>query len=165
MDKKKISSILTLLDANESLGKTFIQKALYILEEGLGIDLGYTYKLHFYGPYSRDLANDLDFLENFGLVKIQFRESKGYFIKITDAGKEVLYNELIEYMPPKEKIKKINSLLGEEKTRQMELLGTTLYFRKLTTDDSELIELVNTVKPHFNPKEIKEAIQKINNIH
>ena len=44
----------------------------------------------------------------------------------------------------------------------MELIGTTLYFSKLTSDESEITKLVNTVKSHFPEGEIKDTINYLN---
>ena len=60
---KRFVAILSLLkNAQGTVGKTFIQKGIYILQEGLEEDLGYRYKLHFYGPFSQELATDVDTL-------------------------------------------------------------------------------------------------------
>ncbi len=147
-----------------SVGKTFLQKAIYILQEGLGVNLDYNYKLYFYGPYSQELTNDIEALNDMGLVDIKFDPEKyGYDISITQRGKKFLKKLKEEYNiePEENKIEKVLSLIKGQNAKAMELLGTVLYFAKLTDDERELKKLVNLVKPHFSDSEIKLALKSL----
>ena len=161
---KRFVAILSLLDRIEDVvGKTFIQKGIYMLQEGLKEDLNYDYKLHFYGPFSQELANDIDALHDMELITMEYNmEGYGYKIRISKKGKKFLrHMEDRGINISNEKISKILSLLEGEFVKRMELLGTTLYFAKLTNDEDEIRKLVNIVKPHFNDDEIKEAFKKL----
>ena len=161
-DLKKFIAILRLLECvQKKVGKTFIQKGIYILQEGLEENIGYRYKLHFYGPFSQELASDIDALHDMGLIDVKYDiNSNGYQIEITDRGKKFLEkfgnNEV-----KAEKIKKVLSLIGKEQVKGMELIGTVLYFAKLTDDESEIKKLVNMVKPHFSNDEIEKALKRL----
>ena len=161
---KRYAYILELLEnVNTTVGKTFLQKAVYILQEGLKEQLDYSYKLHFYGPFSQELANDIDALNDMDLIDVEFEpDGIGYQIKITNKGEqflEELKRRKIEVS--EEKIARVLSLIENRNVRGMELLGTVLYFARLTSDEDELKKLVNMVKPHFSNAEIEKAYIKI----
>jgi uncharacterized protein YwgA len=37
------------------IGHTLMQKLVYLLQSAVGIEVGYGYRLHHYGPYSEEL--------------------------------------------------------------------------------------------------------------
>lgn len=161
---KRYAYILELLKKMDvKVGKTFLQKAIYIIQEGLKEQLNYHYKLHFYGPFSQELANDIEALNDMGLIDVEFDpDGYGYNIRITDKGKqflEKLRDQKIEV--EKEKINKVLPLIEDENIKRMELLGTVLYFSRLTNDEEEIKKLINMVKPHFPNQEISEALKKL----
>ena len=160
---ERFISLLNLLDnASQDIGKTYIQKAVYILQEGLGEELNYEYKLHLYGPYSLQLANDIDILEELEFLDIKYEpEGYGFKINITGEGKTFLKEHKERFGMDEEKYSKVISLMIGEQTRTVELLGTVLYFKKIADDLGEIIELVGTVKPYFAKKEIKDAVKKL----
>ena len=61
-------------------GRTRLMKLVFLLDmeldlqRDLQIDRPYKFEAYDYGPFSKDLLNDLDFLENMGLIK---SDSKG----------------------------------------------------------------------------------------
>ncbi len=164
-DFKKIVAILQLLKkVNREVGKTFIQKSIYLLQEGLKENLDYDYKLHFYGPFSQELADDIDTLEDLGLIDVNYDpKGHGYHIRITEEGKSFLSRFQAQYGIENDKLEKVLNLISGEFVREMELLGTVLYFAKLTGDENEIKKLVNMVKPHFPEREISKALQRLRN--
>jgi len=164
-DLKRMIVILQLLKkVNREVGKTFIQKSIYLLQEGLGENLDYNYKLHFYGPFSQELADDIDTLEDLGLIDVNYNPGGyGYQIRITEEGLSFLNRFQTQYGVEEKKLEKVLNLISGEFVRGMELLGTVLYFARLTDDENELKELVNMLKPHFSDSEIREALQRLKN--
>lgn len=152
--------ILELLsETKKYVGKTFIQKGIYILQNGLDEDLNYTFKLHFYGPFSQELATDIDIMHNLGLITMKYDpEGFGYKISITNKGKNFLEKNT-HYKINRNKLKEIISLIGDKTSKEIELVGTVLYFAQQTNNNEEIIKLVKTVKPHFTDYEIKTAIE------
>ena len=144
------------------MGKTFIQKSIYLLQEGLKENLDYDYKLHFYGPFSQELADDINTLEDLGLINVDYNpDGYGYEIKITNEGISFLNKFQSRYGVEENKLEKVLDLISGELVRGMELLGTVLYFVKLTDNEDELKKLVNMIKPHFYDEEINRALQKL----
>ena len=144
-DLKRMIVILQLLKkVNREVGKTFIQKSIYLLQERLKENLDYDYKLHFYGPFSQELANDIDTLEDLGLISVDYDpEGYGYRIRITEEGIDFLNKFQAQYGIDKNKLEKVLRLVSGEFVRGMEILGTVLYFAKLTDDENEIKKLVN----------------------
>ena len=87
----------------------------------------------------------------------------GYQIEITEEGKEFLNNLVnnLNYNIDTDKLEKVLSLIENQPTRKMELLGSVLYFAKLTEKESEIEKLMNMIKPHFKDTEIKEALERL----
>jgi len=162
-DLKRLVVILQILKKiNREVGKTFIQKSIYLLQEGLKENLNYDYKLHFYGPFSQVLADDIDTLEILDLIDVKYNPGGyGYQIRITKEGISFLDKFQTQYGVEDEKLQKVLSLINGEFGRGMELLGTVLYFARLTDYKDELKKLVNMVKPHFSDKEIMETLQRL----
>lgn len=162
---KRYAYILEFLKNLEDaeIHKTFLQKAVYILQDGLKERLNYSYRLHFYGPFSQELAYDINVLNDMDLIDEEFDQNRlKYKIKITDKGKkflETLKSHGVE--AEKQKIKKVLSLISKRNMNDMELLGTVLYFSRLTGNKREVEKLVNMVKPHFTRSQISKALQKL----
>ena len=68
---KRIAFIRRIVDRCDDIGKTKIQKISYFLQESVGAELGYRFRIHYYGPYSDDLDDALSFAESLGFVDIE----------------------------------------------------------------------------------------------
>ena len=58
------------------ISRTRAQKLIYLLQRG-GLETGYRYRMHFYGPYSDELSSDLELLEGYGILQSEEKERKG----------------------------------------------------------------------------------------
>ena len=67
-------------DFHVQFGKTSLQKIVYILQEVYGIKTDYSYTLYNYGPYSFDLASDLDYIAALKGVEVSWVNTGGYNI-------------------------------------------------------------------------------------
>lgn len=45
---------------NRMLGRTALQKYVYLLQELFGVDCGYDFQLYTYGPFCSELLSDLE---------------------------------------------------------------------------------------------------------
>lgn len=59
---------LFLATGGEIVGRIRLQKMVYLLDQ-LGMNSGYSFDYHHYGPYSSDLASDVDIEAAFGSLK------------------------------------------------------------------------------------------------
>ena len=86
--------ILRLLDEMGTAvkGRTMMQKIVFILRSKFGKFHDYLYTIHYYGPFSRDLADALDRLRLQGLIEetpVLTGDTVRYDITITDEGRTV----------------------------------------------------------------------------
>ena len=160
---KRFSVILELLRlAKTKVGKTFLQKAIYILQDWLSLDLGYGYKLYLYGPYSEDLSQDIEVLGDLGLIGIgSDATGYGYGITLSDKGAKFLSENLGIYMADAGRLQKVISLLGTSDVKNMELLSTILYLAKTTVDKDETIRLMREIKPQFSSDQVDLKIEEL----
>ncbi len=62
MNSSTIASVVCASDDKKVFGKIRLQKIFYLLDQ-LGLNSGFSYSYHHYGPYSEDLSNTLFFAE------------------------------------------------------------------------------------------------------
>ena len=67
---------------DRQIGKTVIQKMMYLLSRN-GI-MDFEFSMYHYGPYSSEVAGELNFAERSGIVEISWVDEKGYYIKPTN---------------------------------------------------------------------------------
>src|SRR5437870_3606062 len=82
---------------NAVTGRTMMQKIVFILRSKFHKFQDYSYSLHYYGPFSRDLADELDRLRLQGMIvetPVYFQDKTRYDIGLTNVGRE-----LLEHMP------------------------------------------------------------------
>ena len=75
MNKNLLSVIRCISkEIGSELGKKHLQKFIYIFE-AKGVNLGFEYGIHFYGPYSECLNHELLILNSEGYVDLQITDS------------------------------------------------------------------------------------------
>lgn len=113
-----------------------LQKSVFLLQAS-GCDIGADYFLHFYGPYSRDVAEELDLLAQSDWVeetRAPHRMGETYSYKITSSGKAALAacESTLEGKRAKKKIKPYIPgfiELRDEPLWTLELASTIAYYR------------------------------------
>jgi len=163
-DQHKASIIRALVDGLRGtgrIGKTHVQKAVLFAQEAAGLDLGFRYVIHHYGPYSFDLANFLDVLDRQGVLGIS-RATDGYGFEVAPGA--VLASEPLSSL---EKAK-VDSLVRELQgmtTSGMELLATAFYVnQRYGNRDPENLSRVRALKPKFSPEEVDRALSRATEI-
>ena len=144
-------------------GKTALQKMVFLLQEIYGVPLGYRFTLYNYGPYSHELATDLDLAEGIDAVKlVPDEDTGGYHIRpgsnnlsIRKRGKDFLDQH-------QDTIDKLINELGRLRARDLELYTTILFVvknlrHKPSTKDVQ--DIVEKMKPYFTASEIRSAIR------
>ena len=71
MEREEIVAALLKAAGGEMVGRVRLQKATYLLDR-LGLESGFRYSYHHYGPFSRDLDNAVADAQAFGLVAEEF---------------------------------------------------------------------------------------------
>src|ERR1700723_3361381 len=54
------------------LGKTAVMKLLHLLQDGLGVPLGYRFTLYNYGPYDSEVMSDIEYAESLKRVTVNY---------------------------------------------------------------------------------------------
>lgn len=130
--------------------KKKVQKMVYLIEEK-GIDLGFQYKIHFYGPYSEDLDYTICELKARHELDITYG-NKGHILECT---KGVQCSGLTE------QIEKIIDTFGKMTAQQLELITTALFAERHISvrNDVSIMNAVKKIKgSKFSDNKIKEAI-------
>ncbi|KYK32444.1 MAG: hypothetical protein HXS48_14105 [Theionarchaea archaeon] len=146
-------------------GRKKLQKMIYIAKV-LGYPLREDYTLYLYGPYSEELAGELQRMKELDLLDERKLDSS-YSIKITKNGKDLLnyFQTNIEKEMGIEKLNKMRTLfkeLGYFDPWQLEILATLFYFYQIGYSDfNELQRIVRKVKPKFSPKQISTMTEKV----
>jgi uncharacterized protein YwgA len=169
--------ILLLIDLNGEpfRGKTNLHKSIYLTKE-MDPDLGlpFEFKAHFYGPFSQQVSEEIDILENCGLIetnqvdmgrKDSF-EVKQYIFKLTNAGSEaakILREGYPEFCDRFDKLlQKIRDTRFHQNTK---ILATAAKVRLILTAESQPMSSGNiTAKAkelgwNINPGEINSALE------
>jgi len=155
------------------VGHTYIQKLVYLLQEGLKVNLGYRFKMHYYGPYSEELWASLTSMEGMKLISIKVAPTTyGYNIYISPLDKAYKFAEEVEVKDKdkdfegiKRQASKLISLFEGKSTRDLELLGTCHFVYQILkkrgkeADASSVAKVVLNLKPHFNEEQVKDALK------
>lgn len=150
-------------DLNVQFGKTSVQKMIYILQEIYKVNIGYKYILYNYGPYSPDLASDLDYIAALDGVEISWVNSGGYDIK-PGRKNDIFIEKSSSFIEEnKERIEEALKIFGKYNTKELELRATIIYiireYDELEID--ELAEKVHNLKPYFSAEKVKLTVQEL----
>jgi len=150
-----------LVSRSGDAGKIQLQKIAYFLQESYGIPLGYTFRMHHYGPYSRELDNDLLKLRLMEFVDVQPDES-GYGFHVTPRSKPEAgwADALAPYEP---QLRDAIAKLGDLPAYLLEVYATVHYVSQLVEGASaeEVVTIVHGLKPKFLPEFIAEGREQL----
>jgi uncharacterized protein YwgA len=155
---------------NSYFGKTALQKIVYLLQELFDVNSGYDFNLHNFGPFSRELANDLDLVESLNGVKLEYYRASpfpGYMIlpgeeanAIEEKAKSFL--NIID-----KNIEKVIQEFGGYNAKELELRATIVFFdrdlrySKRTVSKNDFVNLIKQVKPRFDLKAIDRVVTEM----
>ncbi|MDX9799545.1 MAG: hypothetical protein WCY18_08170 [Methanofastidiosum sp.] len=152
----RVIKVLKEKDPSKQIGKTFIQKIMYILD--LEKDLKLDYEMYHYGPYSEEVDFLLDVVEEAKLISIEWNE-KGYNILPT--------TNLEEYLEDKEDLeleKILNRLIDKYikfNASQLAVISTGLYLKdNYEIEDNDLPKAVKELKPKYKIEDILSLLKQ-----
>lgn len=153
---------------DQPLGRTAIQKYLYLLQSVLGAEPLYEFSMYTYGPFSAQVLADLDVAEAIGAVQIS-QSNFGYSIS---PGPEIdriigLARDFLD--PLQTKLDKLIKDFGSFCAKDLELRSTIIYvFQDLgkagLPNAADLAEIVQEIKPGFTRAQIDQAIDQLTNL-
>ena len=156
-------------DKSPQFGKTVFMKLAYLLQELYGVPLGYRFSLYTYGPYSAEVLADLEYANLRKQVEVEYLGDQQGGFRITPgekAGKCSEQNEPIaDY---RHQLDKLVKHFGSFNARELELRTTSIFLwkrirPKRTEDVRDLVETVRHLKPHFDDKTIRHAVESLTN--
>ncbi len=159
----RLALIREIVDQLEDVGKTQVQKIVYFVQEAQTIPLGYSFRMHHYGPYSDEVDGDLSLAVAMGYVDIS-PDADGYGYHITPAETATLH-----WPEPLSKhsdgVRHAIDTLGSLETWRLELYATAHFVGHLdqTLSREGVIATVGGLKPKFSEHTIREAIDTLQN--
>ena len=130
-------------------GRKKIQKCVYLLKSA-GLPVSFRFKWGAYGPFSPDLADQLDHLIRAGVIGEEMKNGVYLYRKnektkiFSEPGLSYLENRL-----EKKKLKSIEDLLfklQEKESRELELLASIDFLRYPDRDDESVIKKLKELK-------------------
>jgi uncharacterized protein YwgA len=173
MDRLQRAAILTeLMDqlraSGSWCGETHVQKAVYFLQEVLGVPTGFEYILYKHGPYSFDLTADLTALRADFLMEFNHR-SPGYGPGLvpTPTSVELRARYQRTLANHSRQIKFIAMSFGARGVSDLEKLATALFVTRELRDTAEVSKRasrIHELKPHVSEAEALVALQEFERI-
>lgn len=162
-----LAYIVKRLGVYENLGKTKLQKLVFLMKELKNVPVQYRFHFYTYGPFSSDLAGDLSYLDYIGGVKI-YGDSyqNGYEIRPGDSTEYLIQKADIFLKWNQPAIDDILNQFGSKQARDLELIATLVYVAYYSPvyqegDRDHLIFQTKELKPKFNEAEIDSAISEL----
>lgn len=143
----------------EKPGKKTLQKMVFLIEQK-GVDLGYEYGLHFYGPYSGALDATTTFLSADGVIEFDY-SGYSHLMSINETHFTVKHDGLSS-----EQQKTVDELIKNFKGQspsELELLTTAIYAYDHLEDKSKenIIKGVQKIKgSKYSKEQIQLSLEK-----
>ena len=153
------------------LGKTVLQKVVFLLQDLAGVPIGYRFQFYTYGPFSVELLQDLDLVEGLGGVKIHRVVSLtgGFEILPGDRADGLIRKagNWLKEQGADDAITRIVADYGHLSARDLELRATVVYvvrdleLQGTIGDNGRVKEVVENLKPRFGAREIEDSILEL----
>lgn len=141
-----------------TLGKKAVQKYIHILSSLSGLDVGYEFSFYTYGPFSRELASDLDILDGTNVINVKYNSTdNAYSITATPTTHTVA-----QALPHKlmAEADRIWAIFSGRTAKELELISTALFVSDeegLPMAGPEMTSRIQSLKPKYSLAEIKAA--------
>jgi len=143
---------------NKQVGKTVIQKLMYLFETRSHEDFDYT--MYHYGPYSSKVGGYINKAEALGLIDVKWIPEKGYFIEPNKKGMDKLPIQIEE-----EKLRQLKTVIdefGEFNADELVMISTAVCLKNSfdMEDPQAIIETVLSLKPNKQLDWTKQLLEK-----
>ena len=164
IQEDRYAIIRYIVDKLKDVGKIRMQKLVYFLQWIFDVPLGYDYKMHYYGPYSDELNDDLIAMQMSKNVEMG-TDPSGYGYHIIPGTESVAIKDEIlgKYS---EKISKCLSEFDKFNPSELEILGTLHFVKYIAgvSDEDKIIEKTSMLKPVFTKVTIEQTYKKLESI-
>lgn len=159
--------------AEHRVTMTSLQKLPYFLQEATNVPLGFRFVMHYYGPYSFDLAQSIQAMAATGTIRV-LHDAMGYGYWVhsadTDDAREILAETREERARYAEALDEVVESLGSVQPWELELLSTCHFVRELlrrnnrADNDETVAREVHSLKPKFTEQQISAKISELDKI-
>ncbi len=152
---------------DHSLGKKALQKSVHLLQELGGVDAGYNFSFYTYGPYSSELAGDLDVAAAVNALSIKYNSAENYYLINPGPDADRVIADGNDFLSKhREAIDKVLNVLHGRLAKELELISTIAYLRhhapdEIFEDDKTLAKGVKDLKPKYSDTEIEKSILEV----
>jgi uncharacterized protein YwgA len=90
-----VIELMVLKACKQLRGRTRLQKIFFLLKRKYNIPINLEFKPYFYGPYSEELAHDIQVLRGFGIVEekvVPVNDYVEFVYELTEKGEKLLKN-------------------------------------------------------------------------
>jgi len=145
------------------INKTNLVKLIYLLQENFNVPVGYDFSLHTYGPFAKEILDDLDYLLYLKAVKIESTNGIYNILPGENSVIDYIYKKSKPFIEEnKEKISNIVKKFGLLPKKSLELI-TTMHFivndykkNNIEFTEKDIAKLIHEIKPYFSEDEILE---------
>ena len=162
-----------LKEKGNNLGRTALQKFVYLLQEVYGVDCGYEFRFYTYGPFSSEIIGNLEIITAYDAVKVQppdhISGRSAYKIE-PSAECDALLETASDFLAENEdKIAALLDVFGNKTAESLELYATVVWVdRSLHGDQNkghtDIAPLVHELKPKFEMEKVQESIKFMSNL-
>lgn len=161
-----IAYIAKSVEGKGTLGKKALQKLVHLSSELSHVQVGYKFTLYTYGPFSRELAGDVDLLASMGLISMQFNAQRnGYEIKSNLETNNIFERSGSFTSDVKHGIDFVIDKFGGRLAKELELSSMIVFIlnNELTDvdDDNAVIDKFLEIKPHYQRSEVVSGLKEI----
>ena len=168
---KRLAIISKIATEDKGLGKTAMMKYIYILQQVYKVPTGYDYEIYTYGPYSSEVAGDINLAADFNIIEATYSSNhSGYELKPTSQTHESIAKEKEFINKYSDSISEVIKMFGSKTSKELELSSTIIYtysnrsFNERDTSIEEVAKDVKAIKPHFDNDIIKTEYMNLQSL-
>jgi uncharacterized protein YwgA len=164
VQENRYAIIRYIVDELTDVGKIKMQKLVYFLQSIFDVPLGYDYKMHYYGPYSDELNDDLIAMQMNKNVEIG-ADPSGYGYHIIPGTEAVTTKNDILGKYSKGISKCLTEFDGFNPS-ELEILSTLHFVKYIAgvSNEDKIIEKTSMLKPVFTKVAIKKAYKELESV-
>ena len=160
----RLSAVERIVSLCGDTGKTKIQKITYFLQEAVGVQLGYPFRMHYYGPYSDDLDGIVSLAQMMGYIEIKpDLNGFGYHVTLGSESGNLAFGK--PDLPPdlEQSMTSAAKTLGNLDTPQLELYASIHLISRSRKEPhkDEVLETVHRLKPKFSLNHVGNAYRDL----
>ena len=148
-------------------GETHIQKAAFLLQEMLGVEMGYEFILYRHGPFSFELRDELISMQADQLLELVVRQ-QGYGPSYFPTGFSEEFLERFpkttsRYLPS---VQFVADELGDKGVIELEKLATAFFIERRgdSTDVEDRSQRLVELKPHISLPDARRATEQVDRL-